>query len=183
MPITYPRPIGPDDRYVLFRISTGETINANAIYPEGGGDPVPGLDPDLVYLHKVETARPDYDPRYFIQTKTETPNIEDGIWNIVYGTTKRDLADIEVAAANVEANANQNLLPYERQLKTMILGLGVLFRQLDAQTLTAKETAVKDQVMSLAVKVWRNDDTLKALLAQITSGEEPDLDNAGWEES
>ena len=89
---------------------------------------------------------------------------------------------IETAIENEEQNANQSLLPYQRQLKTMLLGLGVLFRQLESATLTPKETAVRDEVMSLAMKVWKNDASRRAKLAEIAAGTEPDPDSE-WEKS
>lgn len=176
--ITYPRNL--EAKYVLFRISTGETIKDNATYPVADGGEVPGLDPDYIYLEKTVGAVPDYDPRIFVRTTTETPDVENGTWTVAYSTEKRLTGEIETAITNEEANANQSLLPYQRQLKTMILGLGVLFRQLESATLTNKEVAIKQQVMGLATKVWKNDAALKAKLAEIAAGTEPDPDSE-WE--
>ena len=64
----------------------------------------------------------------------------------------------------------------------MLLGLGVIFRKSEGMTLTPKEVAIKDKVLALAVKVWKNDAALKAKIAEIASGVEPNIDE-GWEKS
>ena len=177
--ITYPRNVTPGTKYVLFRISTGEVINNKTDYPRTDGGEIVGLDPDLVYLERISSVIPDFDSRYYILTKTETPNVDDGIWNIAYGTQKRGQPEIEIAATNAEATSNETLVPREAQLKLIILGLGVLFRQLDAQTLTPKEVVIKDKVVAVATNVWQNDANLKNKITAIAAGNEPDLDD-GW---
>ena len=177
MPISYPRNVTPGTKYVLFRISTGEVINNKTDYPRTDGGEIVGLDPDLVYLERISSVIPDFDSRYYILTKTETPNVDDGIWNIAYGTQKRGQTEIEISATNVEATNNALLVPSETQLKLIILGLGVLFRQLDAQTLTAKEVVIRDKVIEVATNFWQNDANLRNKITLIAAGNEVDLDD------
>lgn len=176
--ITYPRNI--ESKYVLYRLSTSEVVKRNAQYPRLDGMELVGADPDYVYLEMVEGVRPDYDSRLFELVLTETPILDDGIWEMVWTTQKRPVDVIVQQVENVETNANEQLLPYNQQMKILLLGIGVALRQIEAQTLTAKERAIRDKVIQLAVKVWKNDDTRQQLIDLVTQGQEPDLD-AGWE--
>jgi hypothetical protein len=88
--------------------------------------------------------------------------------------------EVKINAANVEAVENQKHYEERERDKLMILGLGVLFRQVANQALTAKEIALKDKVITVATRVWKNDARLRAIVTDLDSGKTPDLD-AGWE--
>ena len=172
---------------VLLRKSTGEIIK-HALYPREDMQPVVGLDPDLEWLVKFEPYLvPDYDSRIFllnrIEEVTTTPH-PDYSWlnqyRITYSTTKRVNDDIILNVENAETQANETMLPYTKQLKYLTLGLGVLFRNLDGMALTPKELVVKDKMMVLATRVWKNDAELQLKVAEIIAGTEPNID-AGWE--
>ena len=92
MAITYPRPT--DAKYVLYKISTSEVLKRNISYPRTDGGEIVGLDPDLIYLEMQTNAVPDYDPRYFQRVVTETPILDDGIYEIVNTTQKRPVDEI-----------------------------------------------------------------------------------------
>jgi len=172
---------------VLIRKSTGEIIK-HALYPREDMQPIVGLDPDLEWLVKFEPyAAPDYDSRIFvlnrIESITTTPH-PDYAWlnqyQITYSTTKRVIEEITINIENAEVEANTTMLPYTKQLKYTILALGVLFRNLDGMTLTAKEQLVKDKMLALATRVWKNDAELQAKINEAIAGTEPNIDS-GWE--
>ena len=172
---------------VLIRKSTGEIIK-HALYPREDMQPIDGLDPDLEWLVKYEPyLAPDYDSRIFLLNRTEevttTPH-PDYEWlnqyQITYSTTKRVDEDIVLSIENAEVQANETMLPYTKQLKYLTLGLGVLFRNVDGMTLTQKEQVVKDKMIALATRVWKNDAELQAKVAELVAGTEPNIDE-GWE--
>jgi hypothetical protein len=174
---------------VLIRKSTGEIIK-HADYPREDMQPISGLDPDLEWLVKFwPFEQPDYDSRiYILQTTEEVTAIPHPEWawlnqyRITYATVKRVADDIITAVTNAENEANSNVFPYEKQLKLMALGIGVLFRRVEGMTLTVKETAIKNKMLALAMNIWKNHDTMTAKVAEVTAGTEPNLDE-GWEKT
>ena len=174
---------------VLIRRSTGEIIKRD-IYPRLDMQPVSGLDPDLEWLLVYTPYEaPVYDSRIYLLNQVEEVTQDphpDYAWlnqfRVTYSTTKREVTEIQTAVVNAENEANNGVFPYIEQLKILALGLGVLFRRVEGMTLTTKEIAVKDRVLALAVKIWKNDQTLRDKVAQITGGLEPNIDE-GWEKS
>lgn len=179
--ITYPR--NTDAKYVIYNTATQQIIKRNADYPRADGAEISGLDPDLVYLEQKDTLiLPDYDPRYFVKVTTETPKVDDGDWEIKETTQKRDIEQIQASIENAEAEANERLLPFNKQMKALVLGQAVLFRMLDSQNLNSKEQAIRDECIALGVKVWKNDANLRKKINDIAKDNEPDIDE-GWERS
>lgn len=176
--ITYPR--NTASRYVLFKSSTQEVLNPNTSYPRSDGMEIDGLDPDLVYLEIKEGARPDASGMFYQIEVSKVADVENGDWNVEYSAVQRPEEEITVALENAESSANETLLPYNQQLKMLLLGIGVCLRQLDNAALTNKEQAIKNRIVQKAVKMWRNDEALKAKLQQLAGGNIPDPD-AGWE--
>lgn len=174
---------------VLIRKSTGEIIK-HADYPRLDMAPVEGLDPDLEWLIKVTPyVQPDYDSRIFVLNQTEevtqTPHPDYPHLNqyrITFSTSKRATEEIAISVENAEREANESVFPYTKQLKILTLGLGVLFRKVGGMTLNAKEIAVKDKVLALAVKIWKNDQALRDKIAELAAGTEPNIDE-GWEKT
>jgi len=172
---------------VLIRTSNGEIIKHD-VYPREDMALVEGLDPDLKWLVKFTPfVKPDYDSRIFILRQVEEvttiahPDYEHlNQYKITFETEKRQDADIETSIANAEQDANQQMLPATRQLKLMALGLGVLFRALDGLELSSKEKVIKDEIVTKATKLWKNDNNLRNKITQLAQGEEPEID-AGWE--
>ena len=172
---------------VLIRISTGEILN-HAPYPRSDMGPIIGLDPDLKWLLKYEPfEEPTYDSRIFILGRVEEiteiahPDYSHlDQYKITFSTIKRDDGDIEHSIMNAERDANDQLLPFTDFNKIMILSLGVITRFAKGQTLTQPEIDMMNKILSIAVKVWQNDEVLKAKILQLSNGEEPEID-AGWE--
>jgi len=172
---------------VLIRKSTGEIIK-HADYPREDMEPIIGLDPDLEWLVKRELfVAPDYDSRIFILNQNEaittTPDLEHTHLNqyqISYNTIKRGSEDIQQAVENAERQANESIFPYTQQLKTILLGVAVLFRKTEGLSLSPKEQVVADRVMALAVRVWKNDQAMRDKIQEVIAGTEPNIDE-GWE--
>lgn len=171
---------------VLIRKSTGEIIK-HADYPRIDMEPISGLDPDLEWLVKYQPYEaPDYDSRIYILRTTESITTEPhpdyphlNQYQITFSTVKRDAPEIITAIENAENDANSQVFPYIRQLKVLALGIGVLFRRVEGMTLTAKETAIKNKCMTIAMNVWKNHDAAKAKIDQVNAGLEPEID-AAW---
>lgn len=172
---------------VLIRKSTGEIVKY-ADYPREDMQPISGLDPDLEWLViYTPFIEPDYDSRIYILNRVEEVTTEphpEWVWlnqyRITYQTVKRVPDEIITAIANAEKDANNQVFPYTKQLKNLLLGVAVLFRNVDGMVLTAKEKAIKQNCLALAAKVWKNHDAYTAKVAQVNSGLEPSIDE-GWE--
>lgn len=157
-------------------------------YPNIEMAPIEGLDPDLEWLLVYTPfVQPDYDPRIYLLNQTEeitlTPHPDYPHLNqfkVTFNLVKRSQPDIETAVANAESLANESLLPYEARLKLLTLGVAVLFRKTEGLALTPKENVIKDKVVAIGTRIWKNDANAKAMISAIASGAEPDLD-ASWE--
>jgi hypothetical protein len=174
---------------VLIRKSTGEILK-HADYPREDMQPISGLDPDLEWLIKTQPcAEPDYDSRIFILNRVEAitsiPHPEYNWLNqyqITFNTPKRPAADIQTSVINAENDANNQVFPFTEQLKLITLGIATIFREVSGMKLTTSEQEIKNKILALAVKIWKNDVALKTKVAEITSGLEPNIDE-GWEKT
>jgi hypothetical protein len=176
--ISYPVPI--DSRWSVLQVSTGEIISRNRTWPRLDGMAIDGLDPDFVYLLQIRDTPPEYDSRLFVLESAETVDAAANEIRTTWTTTARPVEDVKVNAANVETLENSKHFEARERDKLMILGLGVLFRQVANQALTAREIALKDRLIAVATKLWKNDTRLRSILTAIDAGQTPDLD-AGWE--
>ena len=177
-------------RLALVRKSTGEILDRNATYFKGDLSlPPDGLDPDLEYLifHEPYPA-PTYDSRIFKLSITEEISTDPhpvyahfNQFKVTFTTAKRINEEIEQAVKSREVSANNGVVPQEKFNKLVLLAVGVLFRQVEDQVLTTKEIAIKDKALAAAVKLWKNDQTLRDKIQEISDGLEPDID-AGWDE-
>ena len=80
MAITYPRPVGPTDRYDAYRISTTTAERENIPYPVGDGTEPQGASADIVLCHRVKAADPAFDPAtQKLVTDAPAYNTADGI--------------------------------------------------------------------------------------------------------
>lgn len=171
---------------VLLRKSTGEIIKHDT-YPSITVEPLLGLDSDLEWLIKyIPYSKPAYDPRiYQLVTSEEVTSIEHpdypGLnqYLITYSTQKRPPAEIETAVKNAEQIANNQILPNQRQLKLIILSLGILFRKVEGLQLDQKEQVIADKAVNAAVSMWQNDQNLRTKIQEIANGQEPNIDD-GW---
>jgi hypothetical protein len=180
MAISYPVDVVAT-RWAVLRISTGEIISRNAVWPRADGGPIVGLDPDYVYLLHVNSTPPDYDSRLYFLQGTETVDAEDNEIRLTYDAVKRPLEEQIVAAENVETEQLQRHLRLEREALETRLMLGALIKfVLDNMTMPPKVRTMADEYAAKAIKLFKNRDRLAVILADIEAGREPDLD-AGWE--
>ena len=171
---------------VLIRKSTQEVIK-KAMYPREDMQPVIGLNPDMEWLIVREVnSIPIYDPRVYVLIKseqitkvkdTEYPHLNQ--YQVTYSTEKRDITSITQNVTQLESDYNQQIIPYEKQLKLLTLGVGILFKY-SKSTLTEKEQLIKDRLISIAIKIWKNDQTLRDKISAILANKLVDLDT-NWE--
>lgn len=181
MAITYPVP--PESRWAVLRLSTGEIVSRNKPWPRADGQPIEGLDPDYVYLRHVTAARPDYDSRYYVLQGTETVDAEANELRLSWETVKRPTEELVAVAENVEAQKLQNFVRLEREaIETRLIVAAILAYIVDAQQFPPKVQTMAQEYVAKGTKIWKNRDRLKAIIADIQLGLEPDLD-AGWEEA
>jgi hypothetical protein len=169
--------------YVLRKISTGEIISRNVLYPNAVDDaPIQGLDPDLEYLAIDQGLQPVYDSRFFIlqQQEGKDATVTPAVYRITFSAVRRDTADIITALANVESFQNDRVVDPPERMKLIFLGLGVLFQITANQTLTAKQTAVKNKILGQVAKITTNSNVRETFETQITAGGTPDLDAPVW---
>lgn len=170
---------------VLIRISTGEIIKHDVL-PVDPSIPVPGLDPDLKWLIKYEPyASPQYDARIFnlqrTEEVTEVTHPEYPLYDqylITYNTERRPVDEIELEIVNKERVELQRHVDYTDKLS--ILGLAVIFRQLDGLQLMPVEQQIRDRIVRDGLKIYRNYLRRKQLVAEAATIQTPDID-AGWE--
>jgi len=176
--ITYP--VTPETRWAVYQISSSEIIARNKPWPVADGGPIPGLDPDFTYLLQLTDAQPDYDPRLFTLEKTETIDAPANELRTSWSTVARPVEEVKLNIQNVEAVENSRHYSETERDKLMLLCIGVLFRLVANQQLTAKEIALKTRAIDIATRIWKNDARLRALFTAIDAGQPIDPD-AGWE--
>lgn len=175
---------------VLIKKNADQTVEIikRGEYPNLDMEPVQGLDPDLEWLLVHEPfVQPDYDPRIYMLEQDEVITSEPhpvypliNKFKVTFRLVKRTSLEMQTAVTNAESNANEQMIPYDRRLKILTLGLAVLCRKTQGLTLTIKEQALFDQVVALGTKVWKNDANMKAKIADINLGLEPNIDTQ-WE--
>lgn len=172
---------------ILVDKDSGKIIKHNTLV--NADEPPKKLAPNLkYYIYYQPHEAPDYDPRYFTlntikDMKDGTPHPEFPDYDqylISFSTTKRPNEDIKASVQNAENAANNEILPFPEQLKTIILAVGVLARQAEGQNLNPKEQKALNKAKRIAVRVWKNDAKRAEKEAEIEAGNEPDLDE-GWE--
>lgn len=171
---------------VLIRISTGEVL-VRALYPREDMQPVVGLEPDLEWcVCRTPFPSPEYDPRYFALVKTEqrgeTADAEFSHlhpWLTTFTTQKRTIPEILTSVENKERfELDKHVRPVEAQ-KLCILGMAILFKEIQGLTLNARQTAIKNRIQNAANKVSANNDRAAEIADQVSANQEPDLES-GW---
>lgn len=180
MAITYP--VSPESRWAVLELSTGQIISRNKVWPRADGGPIVGLDPDFVYLLHVNDSQPDYDSRLYSLTGTETPDAEANELRLGWATEKRPTDEQIAAAENVEAQKNFTMFRLEREaIETRLMVTALIQHAVDGQLLPQKVRNMASAYVEKGVRIHKNRDRLKAIVASINANEEPDLD-AGWEQ-
>lgn len=152
-------------------------------------DTVPGLDADKEWLIIREDTLPIYDERVYdlvtSETATTIPDAEYShlnVYQVNYSTQRRENTVISDNARERELQANTGIIPIQKQLKYMALGLGVIFRNYNIAGLTPNEQVIANKWVSIATRLFTNDTNLQTKLAEIAANQDPDLDT-GWDET
>lgn len=177
---------------VLIRKSTKEIIKQD-LYPREDMGPVQGMDPDYEWLVKfIPFEEPVYDSRIFIM-QTNLPDLNflesfqqhpsyTGIreYRITYSPIKRPNNEIIMAIENAEKEANASIWSEAIHKDETLFMLNSVFKKSENISLTSDEQSHIDKLSSVNVKLAKNLDTKNIKVAQVNSGQEPNIDE-GWE--
>lgn len=177
--ITYPVDV-INSRWAVYQVSTQQIIARRKVWPVADGSEIPGLDPDYVYLEEQENAQPDYDARIYRMEATDVINVDGNTLTRTWQTYKRVEDEIKTAAENVEAQRLGDLIDLEREVLETRLMVGAILNNLAGQSWPPKVLDAAIEYRNKSASIWRNRDRLKAILAEIEAGTEPDMDS-GWE--
>lgn len=176
--ITYP--VDPASRWSVLQISTGQIISRNNVWPVHDGGPIPGLDPDYVYLLQSADAQPDYDSRLYQLQSTEVVDVAANTIQRTWDTVARPLDERLTAAENVEAEELKRHIKLEREALETRLMVAAILNYISGLQFPPKVQTMADDYKAKGVKLWKNRDRLKAIVTAIQAGQDPDLDT-GWE--
>lgn len=168
----------------LIRISTGEVLQ-RGLLPVAPAEPVPGLDPDLEWLIDYEPfAAPLYDSRvYALQTTMDATATQHPTYPlyhqylITYATVRRPVNEIKDHIVNAERNELMRHVDYIDKL--CILGLAILFREVQGLTLNQQEQALRQRIIRNAQKIFANHQRRRQLENEAAQLRPLDID-AGW---
>ncbi len=168
----------------LIRIATGEVL-IRGLLPVAPTEPVPGLDPDLQWLIDYEPfAPPLYDSRVFLLQTTMDITVLDHPtyplykqYRITYATVRRAVNEIKEHIVNAERN--EVLRHVEYVDKMCILGLAILFREVQGLTLNQTEQALRTRIIRNAQKIFANHQRRRQLETEAERLHPLDID-AGW---
>ena len=168
----------------LIRISTQQVL-VRGLLPTSPENEVQGLDPDLEWLIDYEPfAPPLYDGRVFmLQTTLDITSEAHPDWplynqyKITYSTARRAVDDIKSHIVNAEREQVRRHVDYLDKLA--ILGLAVIFREVEGMQLNATETALKQRILRNATKIFTNHQRRKQLETEADQLQDLDID-AGW---
>lgn len=179
MAITYP--VDSNSWWSVLQVSTGNIIKRNQRWPIADGTPIPGLDPDFVYLRQVDTAQPNYDSRLYQLVKDETIDVDNNTITSSWSTISRDLAERIIAAENKEVEElSKHIVPEKEMVETRLMVTAIL-NYIEGLQLPPKVQDAADRYQAKGTKLWKNRDRVKAIIAELEADGDPDLDS-GWEE-
>lgn len=134
----------------------------------------------------IDDVKPNYNQHLERLVRTEVDNDVSNVdyphlkqIDVVYNIVRKSDEEITKQLIQQEDNANQSLLDYSDRLKTMVLYMAILNRKIDGGNITQKMQNILDKVDAKAIKLWQNDTNLKAKLAELANGQDPDINN-GW---
>lgn len=187
MAISYPVP--SNSRWAFYDTNESKVLSRNQLWPEVNGDPIPGAEPHIVPLldvqylpvdHPGHVAKPVFDSRLFSLEIQNTIDIPNNRLEVAYSTPALSTEERKVNAENRESEETAKFVRIERELVETRLMLAAVLQYIDGSQWPPKVQTMADTYRAKGVKLWKNRDRLKAILAQIDNGEDPDLD-AGWE--
>ena len=168
----------------LIRIATGEVL-IRGLLPVAPTEPVPGLDPELQWLIDYEPfAPPLYDSRVFLLQTTLDITADNHPdyplykqYRITYATVRRAVDEIKEHIVNAERNQLPRHVDYIDKL--CLLGLAILFREVQGLTLNPTEQALRTRIIRNAQKIFANHRRRRQLENEAGQLQPLDID-AGW---
>ena len=179
---------------VLVRKSTKQIIKED-LYPREDMQPVQGMDPDYEWLIKnIPYAEPPYDSRIYLMA-TNIPDLEflndflphpsyPGLreYRITFSPEKRPNDDIIRSIENAEKEANNFVFSEAVHKDEFAFMLSSVRKESNNLDLTEEEQAQISKLESVTVNLAKNKDNAAIKIAQVLSGQEPNIDS-GWERS
>jgi len=172
-----------NDRFVIWRPSTSQYTNMNAMWPQIDGNQLVGANPDFEYYKKVDAAQPDVDHRFSVTSEygrtpiTPTPavGLPQGTYSASYSLVKRELPEL---LAQIDTEFNRQVLiqfPQSDNPTRILLGLGILTKQQSGAALTAEETALLSTGTATSDKVAQLIARKQELIDAATADEDYDI--------
>jgi hypothetical protein len=178
MAITYPVPAG--SRWTVYDKQASAVIARGQSWPRADGMEIQGLSPEIAYLLESEDAQPNYDPRLYRLERNEVLDVDANTATRTWTSVARAVEERKVSAENKEMVELGKHIDLNRETIHTRLVVGAILNHIGGLQLPPKIVRFVDEYEAGAIKLWKNRDRLKALLASIENGEDPDLD-AGWE--
>lgn len=151
------------DRFVIWRVSTSQYTNMNALWPRVDGGEVVGANPDFQYFKKVAGTPPDPDHRFVMTTAFNTVPIDpapaaglpQGTYEPTFTLTKLPLADL---LAQIETAFQQQVriqFPDTENPSTLVLAAKAIAKKQAGAALTQAEVDLLATVTATGDKVTR----------------------------
>lgn len=175
------------DRFVIFRTSTNQYTNMNAVWPRVDGGALVGANPDFQYFKKIAGTPPSYDHRYTMETAynvvptTPTPaeGLPVGTYEPTFTLSKRTIEELK---AQVETEFERQFslaVPLPSISSQLTATMDAVVRKQDGAVLTPKQQAKRAAAIAIGDKVAVLEARRDALLAAIDADEDYDL-TIGW---
>ena len=175
------------DRFTVVKISDGETINHNAIWPRPDGGPRTTNPPTTKYYKNVEPDPIDYDHRYSVTrgepVAVDDPNAPfghpDGVYVAEYTAVKRPNDELKL---QVDAEFQRQVrlaFPDSENPATIIEAAGVIARKQAGTPISEAQQALLDSFIGMEDQISYMRTRQLALYANIDADEDYNL-IVGW---
>lgn len=175
------------DRFVIWRVSTSQFTNMNAVWPRTDGGQIVGANPDFQYFKKVPGTPPDIDHRYTLTTEfgkvpiTPTPadGLPVGTYEAVYTLVKLPVEDLKIQVENEFQHQLTLQFPQTNNPAVLIEAADALARKDSAAVLTEDQQAKIDAILGVGDVLSQLRARQAALNAAIDADEDYDI-TIGW---
>lgn len=175
------------DRFVIWRVSTSQFTNMNAVWPRTDGEQIVGANPDFQYFKKAAGTPPDYDHRYTLTTEfgkvpiTPTPadGLPFGTYEAVYTLVKLPVEDLKIQVENEFQHQLTLQFPQTNNPAVLIEAADALARKDSGAVLTDDQQAKIDAILGVGDVLSQLRSRQAALNAAIDADEDYDI-TTGW---
>jgi hypothetical protein len=175
------------DRFAIWRASTSQYTNFNAVWPRTDGGQIVGANPDFEYYKRVNTDAPDADHRYTVATTwgrvatTPTPSVglPMGTYEPSYTLTLRPVAELKL---QVDAEFQRQVrltFPDSENPATIIEAAGVIARKQAGTPITTEQQTLLDSFIGMEDVISHMRARQLALYDAIDNEEDYDI-TTGW---